>query len=163
MTLHFKKSTSIKRAITQAGFTLLELLISLTIVAFALIVIVPNFSNSSERQKLELTANKIAATLRETRAASIRKNETFVFILDLKQRTYKNIYTGSITDLSKETDVKATVALSEVDDESNPSIRFWPDGSSTGGEIILTEDNNSYKISVDWLTGSVSLDRQTPR
>jgi len=38
------------------------------------------------------------------------------------------------------------------------AIRFYPDGSSTGGSIDLSVNGEGYRIKVDWLTGGVSLD-----
>ena len=37
-------------------------------------------------------------------------------------------------------------------------IRFFPDGSATGGRVRLARDNRQYVVVVDWLTGSVSLE-----
>jgi general secretion pathway protein H len=36
-------------------------------------------------------------------------------------------------------------------------IRFNPDGSSTGGRIVLAEGERRTAVGVDWLTGRVSV------
>jgi general secretion pathway protein H len=36
-------------------------------------------------------------------------------------------------------------------------IRFNPDGSSTGGRIVLAEGTRRTAVGVDWLTGRVSV------
>ena len=41
--------------------------------------------------------------------------------------------------------------------EQVPAIRFFPDGSSTGGRVELTEDGQRAQVGVDWLTGRVSI------
>jgi hypothetical protein len=37
-------------------------------------------------------------------------------------------------------------------------IRFFPDGSSTGGRIGLSRNDRRAAVAVDWLTGLVSVD-----
>ena len=36
-------------------------------------------------------------------------------------------------------------------------IRFFPDGSSTGGRVTLSHGSRQYFVDVDWLTGRVSV------
>jgi general secretion pathway protein H len=40
-------------------------------------------------------------------------------------------------------------------------IRFFPDGSSTGGEITLAGGNAHRYVQVDWLTGRVAVYEDT--
>jgi general secretion pathway protein H len=48
-------------------------------------------------------------------------------------------------------------AQSEQANESVGAIRFYPDGSSTGGRIDLSSDDVRYVIDVSWLTGTVMV------
>ena len=41
----------------------------------------------------------------------------------------------------------------------NFRIRFYPDGSSSGGTITVARDNTAYDVSVDWLLGGVRVTR----
>ena len=36
-------------------------------------------------------------------------------------------------------------------------IRFNPDGSSTGGRIVLADGSRKIAVGVDWLTGRVTV------
>jgi general secretion pathway protein H len=36
-------------------------------------------------------------------------------------------------------------------------IRFFPDGSSTGGEIIASNQSDKLKIAVNWISGKVAI------
>ena len=38
------------------------------------------------------------------------------------------------------------------------AIRFFPDGSSTGGEIMLAGAAGTFFVRVDWLTGRIRID-----
>jgi pyruvate,orthophosphate dikinase len=54
-------------------------------------------------------------------------------------------------------EVAFLTAAEEVSRERRGAIRFFPDGSATGGGIRLTQNGRSYLVSVHWLTGQVSL------
>ena len=38
------------------------------------------------------------------------------------------------------------------------SIRFFPDGSSTGGRVSLVQGDRRSDVRVDWLSGRISVD-----
>ena len=59
--------------------------------------------------------------------------------------------------LPKELDLKVYTAQTEVSSESKAAIRFYPDGSSTGGRITVASGERKYVVDVDWLTGRVSI------
>ena len=42
------------------------------------------------------------------------------------------------------------------------SIRFFPDGSSTGGRVSLVQGDRRSDVLVDWLSGRVSVGDATP-
>jgi general secretion pathway protein H len=48
-------------------------------------------------------------------------------------------------------------ATQEQVDEKIGGIRFFADGSSTGGGVRLVKGNNRDQVLVDWLTGRVSM------
>jgi len=54
-------------------------------------------------------------------------------------------------------ELKLYAAQSEVSSERRGSIRFYPDGSSTGGRITVAAGERKYLVDVDWLTGRVSI------
>ncbi|HET8765042.1 MAG TPA: type II secretion system protein GspH, partial [Rhodanobacter sp.] len=42
-------------------------------------------------------------------------------------------------------------------------IGYFPDGSSSGGNVTLSEDRRSARVDVDWLTGAVTVSSGAPR
>ncbi len=52
--------------------------------------------------------------------------------------------------------MEVTAADSEKRSPSIAGIRFYPNGSSTGGTIDLKMEGRAYEIRVNWLTGRVS-------
>ena len=53
--------------------------------------------------------------------------------------------------------MKLYAAQSEVESARKGSIRFYADGSSTGGRITVSSGERKYLVDVDWLTGRVSI------
>ncbi|MEN9433536.1 MAG: hypothetical protein RLZZ422_1125, partial [Pseudomonadota bacterium] len=60
--------------------------------------------------------------------------------------------------LSPAVEVKLNTAASEVISNSQGAIRFYPDGSSTGGSVDVLYKGQSYKVNVEWVTGRVSIE-----
>ncbi|MDX1606523.1 MAG: hypothetical protein R3202_10055, partial [Candidatus Competibacterales bacterium] len=56
--------------------------------------------------------------------------------------------------------IRLYTAQSELLDQKRGSIRFFPDGSSTGGHIALAEGGLEYRVNVDWLTGRVTIEHR---
>jgi general secretion pathway protein H len=59
--------------------------------------------------------------------------------------------------------VRVTSAAQESDRGGVARIRYFPDGSSSGGNIVLGDDRRSARIDVDWLTGAVTVSSGTPQ
>ena len=53
--------------------------------------------------------------------------------------------------------VTLKIAASERLDENSGRIRFFPNGTSTGGGVSLERRGQTYNILVDWLYGRVRV------
>jgi general secretion pathway protein H len=59
--------------------------------------------------------------------------------------------------IAKGFEITFQTARSEAMSEKIGQIRFFPDGSATGGRIGLALDGQRVEVAVDWLTGLVSV------
>ena len=59
--------------------------------------------------------------------------------------------------LPEKIDITLFTARSEQQSQLQGAIRFFPDGSSTGGRVTLSGDSVRFLVDVDWLTGKVSI------
>ena len=59
--------------------------------------------------------------------------------------------------MPKNVEVKLFTAQSELTDANTGSIRFFPDGGSTGGRITVMANERKYAVDVNWLTGQVTI------
>ena len=138
------------------GFTLLEILAVLALIGLALAVTAFSLDGGLERAKLDSSARDIAASLRHTRTLALTARRPQWFTLDLNARSFaspgrdaKIIPGGTV--------LHVTSAAEDANKPGIARIRFFPDGSSTGGHIELTRRQREVRIDVDWLTGAVAM------
>jgi general secretion pathway protein H len=53
--------------------------------------------------------------------------------------------------------ISLVTARSELDTDRVGKIRFFPDGTSTGGRITLARGERKYGVDINWLTGQVVI------
>ena len=97
------------------------------------------------------------AALRYTRGQAIVKGEQKVLTLDLEHNTYEAPGKSS-KELPKDMKLRLTTAQQELVSDTSGGIRFFPDGSSTGGNIAVVLGEREWRINVGWLTGEITLD-----
>ena len=135
-----------------AGFTLLEMLVVMTIMALVVTIAVPLLGRPSNTLLLETTARDLAGGLRLTRAAAIAQNIEIALDIDVDRHTFKS---AAIPIRSFPPDIVAELRVAERERVSptHGAFRFSPDGSSTGGDVVLHLHDVAAKICVNWLTG----------
>lgn len=106
-------------------------------------------------------AQKIAALFKAARNEAVAKRKETVVAINPKALTV----TGDGRDVVK---LPAGVALDlttiekEKIDEDSAGIRFYPDGGSTGGRVVIKKGDRALRIDVDWLTGRVKVSEDAP-
>lgn len=139
------------------GFTLIEMLVVLVIAAVAMSAI-PTILAGLPGARLRAAADQMAGILRELHSEAIGSRTTMEFVLDPAVRVYRitgDANARKLPDIVAEVDVKTEAALPA---EGPPTIRFFADGSATGGTIRFHRNAQSAAITVDWLTGRVRRD-----
>jgi len=138
------------------GFTLVELLVVLAVMAAVLAIAVPVVGTAVPGLAFKSSVRDVATALRASRSEAIVGNRETAFVLDLATRAY--VVTGrEPRRLRDDIDIAFVTARSEMLGETAGVIRFFPDGSSTGGRVTLTRAERSYHVDVDWLTGRVAI------
>jgi len=140
------------------GFTLLELLVVLALVALALTLVPPMFSRGVPGAELKAAARQVAAGLTEGRSRAIASNAQVAVAVDVEAHSLR-VGEAPARALPATLSLTLVTAESERLDENRGSIRFFPDGGSTGGRVSLSLGDRSYDVTVDWLTGRVSTAR----
>lgn len=152
-----------ERAVTVAhqrgkggGFTLVELLVVMVIIALVMGLVATSLSRSISGAEARVAARKVVAALRYTRVRAILDKQETVFMVDTEARSYQAPGRPAVT-LPEGVDVSLTTARSELTSEEAGGIRFFPDGGSTGGHVDLAVNERLYRVDVAWLTGEATL------
>ncbi len=141
----------------ERGFTLVEMMVVMAMLALIMAVIPPLFSNSLSSATLRAAARDVAAGLRTARSEAITFNKEVRFRLDLEAHSFTIGDDKTALSLPSDVDIVLFTAISETIDSQAGAIRFFTDGSSTGGGITLTVEDQKYEVMVDWLTGRVRI------
>jgi general secretion pathway protein H len=140
-----------------AGFTLIELLLVLLILGIAYGLSAPLLSNGSVGLELKAAARQIAAGLRQARSLAASGHIETVLTLDVEKNNFSISGDPKTYTLPRKLIFSLFTAQSELQDEAAGSIRFFPDGSSTGGRVMIAAGNEKLSVDVNWLTGRVSI------
>lgn len=141
---------------STTGFTLIELLAVLFILALVAAFVVPSLGGG-DAIELKSAARTLAAGLRHTRNQALNDNRSATLALDVAKREFQLPGEKRVRKLPGRIDIVLFTARSEQQSADRGAIRFFPDGSSTGGRITLSTERLRYLVNVDWLTGRVSV------
>ena len=140
----------------QRGFTLIEIVVVVGLIALLTAVIAGTVVGGLGGAKVRAASKDLIAALRFTRSQAVVKREAQVLVLDVERRAYKVPGRGWV-ELPKDMQLSMLTAAQEQVGEGVAQIRFFPDGSSTGGNIELSRGEALWRIDVSWLTGEVRL------
>lgn len=142
--------------ISEQGYTLLELLVVLTILTVATAATGQLVVHRLPAVQLDASSAIVASILREARSIAIRDNREQAVVVDLGARTLQIGSAGRKLRLEDSIGISLVTASSELEGQRG-AIRFFPDGTSTGGRVRLSEDTRTNEIVVQWLTGHVKI------
>jgi general secretion pathway protein H len=139
------------------GFTLLEILLVLFLMGMAYALAVPMIGSGAVTLELKGATRQLAAGLRKARGIAIAQRDEATLTVDVGQRRFALSGDSKIYPLPQNIEIDLFTAQSEQLEEKVGNIRFFPDGTSTGGRITLTAKGSSFAVDVDWLTGKVII------
>ncbi|MGZ8158904.1 GspH/FimT family protein [Methylobacter tundripaludum] len=144
----------------QRGFTLLELTVVLFVVVLGFSVIGLNLSSGSDSTELKAAARDIVSALRYARGQALMAHQETTVAINLSDNNYMVTGRGKLYQIPAGIDVTVVTAQTELTGEGTAGIRFFADGSSTGGRITLERGNATWKIDINWLTGQIELESE---
>ena len=162
------------------GFSLLELIVVLTILVLSVSLVTSSMSNLSRTIELKAAAKKISGILRYYRSEAVNKGSVYQVLFDSELRAVK-VQSVSLTEPAEEKgadekkggEVAKTlfglpegVQMKEIDFTSPespcdfPAIEFYPNGGSNGGSVLLnSQERKGYRIKIHFLTGMVGVEK----
>ncbi len=142
--------------VTARGFTLLELVITLFVLALAVGVTLPAIGRGTDTLRGRSEVARFAALLRYAHEQSITTGRAHAVVVDPAAHR--------VTLVAGNDEVRATRGFpATLTIEATPppalTVRFEPQGISSGAEFRLTSGSMRYRVTVDPLTGRVRSQR----
>ena len=153
----YRRQAMNSHSTAEGGFTLLEMVCILAVIAMVAAVLLPYISRSTSRPRLEAYAVETASLLRADRTAAIRNRVQVVTQVDAGARSLRSGSTGRTLRVPDDVAFDAILPSRCNDRPAFFSISFFPSGISCGGTVVLSRPGTTYEIRVNWLTGAIEI------
>ena len=146
----------------SAGFTLLELIMVIVVIALGIAISFPALSRGTSALHLRSAGRDVLNVLRYAREKAITEQREMHLVVEKQGRQV--VLTDELGEggrshaLPRDIIVDSILAGSEEINEGPLVIRFLPNGSSTPATIVLKSDAGGYlRIVTDPITGGARL------
>jgi general secretion pathway protein H len=140
----------------QAGFTLIEMIVVIAIMGLTLALIGLKLQPVSPATHARAVAQEISGALRAARSQALMSNRSVDFTLDLSPPSYR--LSGQVPKLLPgDINLGLFTGRNLVNSSNQGSIRFDPDGGSSGGRVSINGGGQIWLVGIDWLSGRVSI------
>jgi len=143
--------------VSERGFTLLEMVCVLALIAMMAAVLLPLIPRHTSRARLQAYALQAAAVLKEDRNAAIRRGTGVATLVDAGSRLIRSGATADVIRIPEDVRFEALLPRTCERREALSTISFFASGMSCGGTIALTRLDVGYEVRVNWLTGRVEI------
>jgi general secretion pathway protein H len=142
----------------QRGFTLLEMLLVMVLVAAIAVMAAGAMTGGFDRLRLDATAKEIASELRHARARALATGTPQHFVIDPRAKAWRSAEDRD-GEIPSNLGVTFTGAREVQPAAGVGAIVFFGDGASTGGRVQLSYGRAARNVDVAWLTGEITLRR----
>lgn len=137
------------------GFTLIEILVVMILIAVSASLIYLNVGKSAAQKQSKLFAHEMIQLVKKARSVSVATSQPVRFFISSSER---NCWVeGSQASLRIPEIVQIQESgIARVDADVFAMV-FYPDGSSSGGEVtLLVDERPFFAFRVDTLTGLIA-------
>lgn len=132
----------------QNGFTLIELLVVLAIMGLIAGLAIPLGAHAVEDAALRSDARKLASAFRQMQQDA-RERQAVVTLAPSSDGTLSGTGPVGIPVLARGAKLRFV--------REGKELSFYPDGTSSGGTVRLSEHGHALDLNVAWLTGTIVL------
>ena len=141
----------------QTGFTLLEMVCAIALIAIIAAVLLPIGPRHTSRARLQAYALETATLLKSDRNAAIRARADVSTLVDAPSRAIRSGATSQTIRIPDDVRFDALLPQTCQQRAVLSTISFFADGMSCGGTIALARLDMAYEIRVNWLTGRIEI------
>ena len=156
------------------GFTLIELIVVLTLIGLISLLVLPVLTDSLNRLSMKTSLKEMAATMRRARSLAVSHKKNYTFHLNTIKKEY--YITGEVPDLSENAKViklnnkrindEVTIkgflqyGSDSIEEKETISIIFYPGGNSSGGKIMIRNRSgeSEHTILADKISGRIIIE-----
>ncbi len=140
-----------KRSREELGFTLIETIVVVAVLGLMLYLIVGRGPAHSPTVDLHAAATRVAQGMRDARSLAIARDQAQLFTVQPATPSFR-VGDGAPQLLPRDIAVRL-----EIDGRPARGIMFLPDGSGTGGAVVLANATRRMDVRVDWLSGRLGV------
>jgi general secretion pathway protein H len=141
----------------SAGFTLFEMIVVLALFALISALSFPYINRSLHAGTLQSTSTQILNAMNTARATALSQGKAVRLEFDAGKRT---LTADGVVVANVPLSIRSTVTGSKPSkSKERVEFLFTAEGNSSGGQIVLTEGQQSTRIAINWLTGATTLTR----
>jgi general secretion pathway protein H len=141
----------------ERGFTLLEMVCVLAVIAMLAAVLLPLIPHQTSRSRLQAYALQAATLLKADRNAAIRRQAQVATLVDTETRSIRSGVSTEMIRIPDDVHFDALLPQTCRQRAALSTISFFADGMSCGGTIALTRLDTGYEVRVNWLTGRIEI------
>jgi general secretion pathway protein H len=141
----------------QTGFSLLEMVCAMALIAILAAVLLPIAPRQTSRARLQAYALETATLLKSDRNAAIRAGADVATLVDAPSRAIRSGATSQTIRIPDDVRFDALLPRTCQQRAVLSTISFFADGMSCGGAITLARLDMAYEIRVNWLTGRIEI------
>ena len=142
---------------SERGFTLLEMVCVLALIALMASVLLPFVPRHTSRSRLQGYVLQTAALLKEDRNAAIRRGTGVATLIDAGSHTIRSGSSADMIRIPDDVHFETLLPRTCNQREALSTISFFASGMSCGGTVALTRADVGYEVRVNWLTGRVEI------
>jgi len=147
---------------SERGFTLLEMVCVIALVAMIAAVLLPFVPRQTSRARLQAYALETATLLKSDRNAAIRRGADVSTLVDAPSRAIRSGASAHTIRIPDDVRIDALLPQTCRQRAALSTISFFADGMSCGGTIALSRLDRAYEIRVNWLTGRIEIVTRAP-
>jgi general secretion pathway protein H len=142
---------------SERGFTLLEMVGVLALIAMMAAVLLPFIPHHTSRSRLQAYALQTASLLKADRNTAIRRGMDVATLVDATGRSIRSGATADVVRIPDDVRFEALLPQTCNRRQALSTISFFASGMSCGGAIALTRLDAGYEIRVNWMTGRIEI------